>query len=125
MPPPSVAAELPLRVLSVTVSVRRVVDAAAVEGGRVAAEGAGGDRHRAVVVDAAAVDVAELPLRVQAVTVTVPRVVDAAAAEAAAELPLRVLSVTVSVPPLEMPPPPLAAELPLRVLSVTVSVPSL
>ena len=74
-PPPPLAAELPLTVQLVSVAVPPYdVQAAAVVGGGVAADGAVGQRGRAVpnVAQAAAVDAAELPLTVQLVSVVVP-----------------------------------------------------
>ena len=77
----AVPAELSAMVELVTVSVPRVVDAAAAAAGGVVGDGGVGDRQRASVVDAAAV------------------------AATWAELPSMVELVTVSVPPLSMPPP--------------------
>ena len=72
-PAAAAAAELPETVQSVSVSVPSVVEPAAAAGGRVAGDGAVGERHRAVVVARARRRrPAELPETVQSVSVSVP-----------------------------------------------------
>ena len=54
--PPPMLAELPVKVLSLTVAVPTFFEAAAIGAGGVAGEGAGSDRDRPAVVEAAAVE---------------------------------------------------------------------
>ena len=65
-------AELPERVLSLTVSVPSLTMPPPPSARGVAGEGAAADRQRPFVVDAAAVGSAELPERVLPLTVSVP-----------------------------------------------------
>ena len=128
MPPPSQPAELPLIVLSVTVTIAvAAADAAAVAAGRVAADRAVGHRHvcRSRLQMPPPSQPAELPLIVLPVTVRLPpSTADAAAAAAGRVAADRAAGhrqrcrTTV-----EMPPPSPPAELPLIVLSVTVTLP--
>ena len=98
MPPPRRRAELPDRVLLLTVAVppTPVVDAAALVDGGVSGQGAAADRRRADVVDAAAVVAGGVAGQGAALTVSVAVGVEMPPPIDAAELPDRVLPLIVA-----------------------------
>ena len=105
-PPPSMLAELPVKVLPLTVTVPKLSRP-----------------------PPPPKPVTELPVKVLPLTVAVPKLARPPppwGKTPVAELPVKVLSRTVAVPPLSLArPPPMVAELPENTLSLTVNVPKL